>query len=229
MIRTTTFSSLAVAALLALAAPAQAQAPAAPASPAAQVNHANMTFFVTSVGSGRGGDLGGLAGADAHCQALAQAVGAGRRTWRAYLSTQGAGAVNARDRIGRGPWTNARGEVMAMDGAHLHGHNNFTHATVLTEAGWQINSRRQQPNVHDVLTGSHPDGTAFAGAEDRSCRNWTSSTDGAAMLGHADREGLRLDGASVSWNSSHPSRGGCSMEALRPTGGAGLYYCFAVD
>ncbi len=225
MIRSITFSGLAVTALLGLAASAQAQAPASPTS---QVNHANMTFFVTSTNPGRGGDLGGLAGADAHCQALAQAVGAGRRTWRAYLSTQGAGAVNARDRIGRGPWTNARGEVVAMDLAHLHAHNNMSHATVLTEAGWQINSRRQQPNVHDVLTGSQPDGTAFAGAEDRSCRNWTSGTDGAAMVGHADREGLRLDGTSVSWNASHPSRG-CSMELLRPTGGAGLYYCFAID
>ncbi len=225
MIRSSIFSSLAVAGLLALATPAQAQAPS---SPAAQPNPANMTFFVTSTNPGRGADLGGLAGADAHCQALAQAAGAGRRTWRAYLSTPGAGAVNARDRIGRGPWTNARGEVIAMDLAHLHGHNNMSHATVLTEAGWQINSRRQQPNVHDVLTGSQADGTAFAGAEDRTCRNWTSGTDGAAMLGHADREGLRLDGASVSWNASHPSRG-CSMELLRPTGGAGLYYCFAID
>ena len=226
MIRSTTFSALAVAALLALATPAQAQQ--GPASPTAQPNPANMTFFVTSTNPGRGGDLGGLAGADAHCQTLAQAAGAGRRTWRAYLSTQGAGAVNARDRIGRGPWTNARGEVVAMDLAHLHGHNNMSHATVLTEAGWQINSRRQQPNVHDVLTGSHPDGTAFAAAEDRTCRNWTLGEGGSAMLGHADREGLRLDGGSVSWNSAHPSRG-CSMEQLRPTGGTGLYYCFAVD
>jgi hypothetical protein len=217
---------VAVIALSGAATLAQAQQP--PASPTAQPDAAVMTFFVTSTGPGRGADLGGLAGADAHCQALAQAAGAGRRTWRAYLSTQGDGAVHARDRIGRGPWTNARGEVVAYDLAHLHANNNLTHWTVLTEAGLQINSRRQRPNVHDVLTGSRPDGTAFPPGEDRTCRNWTSGTDGAAMVGHADREGLRQDGPSFSWNSSHPSRG-CSMDLLRLSGGAGLYYCFATD
>ena len=205
---------------LTLAAPAQAQ-------------QGPMSFFVTSAGPGRGGDLGGLAGADAHCQALAQAAGAtagsGGRTWRAYLSTQGAGAANARDRSGRGPWRNARGDVVAQDVATLHGANNLTRQTALDERGALVKGRGDTPNTHDILTGSQADGTAFAEAEDRTCRNWTSGTDGAAMLGHHDREGLRDDDASRSWNASHPSRGGCGMEALRATGGAGLFYCFAVD
>lgn len=188
-----------------------------------------MSFFVTSSGSGQGADLGGLAGADARCQSLAQAAGAGGRTWRAYLSTSGAGGVNARDRIGRGPWRNAKGEVVANSVAELHGANALNLQTALTEKGEPINGRRSTPNTHDVLTGSQPDGTAFAGAEDRTCRNWTySGAEGAAMVGHHDREGLRDDDASKSWNSSHPTRG-CGQDALKTTGGAGLFYCFAAD
>jgi hypothetical protein len=193
-----------------------------------------MTFFVTSVGSGQGADLGGLAGADRHCQELAQAAGAGDRTWRAYLSTQsqdGEPAVNARDRIGRGPWRNAQGAVIARDLDELHGDaGNLTKETALTEKGEVVNGRGDSPNRHDILTGSQPDGTAFAGAEDRTCGNWTrSGAEGAAMVGHHDRRGLRDDAPSRSWNASHPSRGGCSQEALRGTGGDGLFYCFAAD
>jgi hypothetical protein len=193
-----------------------------------------MTFFVTSVGSGQGADLGGLAGADRHCQALAQAVGAGNHTWRAYLSTQardGEPAVNARDRIGRGPWRNAKGVVIARDLDELHGDGGkLTKETALTEKGEVVNGRGDSPNRHDILTGSQPDGTAFAGAEDRTCGNWTrSGAEGAAMVGHHDRRGLRDDAPSRSWNASHPSRGGCSQEALRGTGGDGLFYCFAAD
>lgn len=198
----------------------------------AEAQQSNMTFFVTSVGSGKGGDLGGLAGADAHCQQLAQAVGAGSKTWRAYLSTQGERAVNARDRIGAGPWTNAKGVVIAKNVAELHGENNLTKQTALSEKGDVTNGRGDTPNRHDILTGSQPDGTAFSGSEDRTCRNWTSSTQGAAMLGHADRAGLTDDPPAKSWNSSHPSRGsggGCTQADLRSTGGDGLFYCFAVN
>jgi hypothetical protein len=189
-----------------------------------------MTFFVTSVGSGRGGDLGGLAGADRHCLLLAEAVGAGGKTWRAYLSTQGSGAVNARDRIGSGPWLNAKGEVIAKNAAELHGQNKLTKQTALTEKGAMVNGRGDTPNRHDILTGSQPNGTAFPAGEDRTCGNWTRSGQGAAMVGHHDRVGLRDDDASKSWNSSHPSRGpdgGCSQNDLRSTGGDGLFYCFA--
>ena len=191
---------------------------------------ADMSFFLTSAGSGKGGDLGGLAGADQHCQMLAQAAGAGGKTWRAYLSTQAAGAVNARDRIGRGPWKNAKGDVIAKDVAELHGKNNISKQTALSENGAMVNGRGDTPNMHDVLTGSQPDGTAFAGGDDRTCGNWTKSGQGAAMVGHHDRQGLRDDDASKSWNSSHPSRGpdgGCSQNDLKRTGGNGLYYCFA--
>ena len=190
----------------------------------------NMTFFITSSGPGKGGDLGGLEGADRHCQTLATAAGAGGKTWRAYLSTQGAGAVNARDRIGRGPWKNAKGEVIAKDVAELHGKNNISKQTALTEKGAMVNGRGDTPNMHDILTGSQPDGTAFAGADDRTCGNWTKSGQGSAMVGHHDRQGLRDDDASKSWSSSHPSRGpdgGCSQNDLKSTGGNGLYYCFA--
>jgi hypothetical protein len=196
---------------------------------------AGMTFFVTSVGSGNGADLGGLAGADQHCQQLAQAAGAGGHTWHAYLSTQaaeGQPAANARDRIGRGPWTNAKGVVVAKDVAELHGQNNLTKQTSLSEKGDIINGRGDTPNRHDALTGTQPDGTAFAAGDDRTCGNWTSSAKGAAMLGHIDRQGLRDDDASKSWNSSHPSRGpdgGCSQNDLKSTGGDGLFYCFAVN
>lgn len=193
----------------------------------------DMTFFVTSVGSGKGADLGGLAGADQHCQTLAQAVGAGNRTWRAYLSTQSAAgqpAVNARDRIGRGPWQNAKGVVIARDLDELHGTNNLTKQTALTEKGDVVNGRGDNPNMHDILTGSQPDGTAFAGSDDMTCGNWTKSgTEGAAMLGHHDLLGTRDDAPSRSWNASHPSRGGCSQDALRSTGGNGLFYCFAAN
>lgn len=197
---------------------------------------ANMTFFVTSAGPGKGADLGGLQGADKHCATLAAAAGATARTWRAYLSTQaaeGKPAVNARDRIGRGPWQNAKGVVIAKDVADLHSaSNNLTKQTSLSEKGEVINGRGDTPNRHDALTGSQPDGTAFAAGEDRTCRNWTSSAQGSAMVGHIDRIGLRDDDASKSWNSSHPSRGpdgGCSQADLRSTGGDGLFYCFAAN
>jgi len=188
-----------------------------------------MTFFITSVGSGKGADLGGVAGADKLCQALAQAVGAGNRTWRAYLSTDGSDgkpAVNARDRIGKGPWQNAKGVVVAKNVDELQGTNNLNRETALSEKGERINARGDTPNMHDILTGSQPDGRAFTGTEDRTCRNWTSSGDGAAMVGHHDRMGLRDDESSRSWNSSHLSRG-CSQDALRGSGGNGLFYCFA--
>jgi hypothetical protein len=198
----------------------------------AQAQQANMTFFVTSHGPGNGADLGGLAGADRHCQSLAQSVGAGGHTWHAYLSTQGDGAVNARDRIGKGPWTNAKGVVIAKSLDELHGKNNLTKQTALTEKGEINNGFGDTPNRHDILTGSKPDGTAFSPGEDRTCKNYTSSTQGAVMLGHADRIGLRDDAESHSWNSSHLSRGkdgGCSQADLRSTGGDGLLYCFAVN
>src|SRR6187200_987825 len=191
-----------------------------------------MTFFVTSVGIGKGADLGGLAGADRHCQSLAQAAGAGGKTWHAYLSTQGPGAVNARDRIGKGPWQNAKGVVVAKDVAELHGANKLDKQTALDEKGEVVNGRGDTPNRHDMLTGSQPDGSAFAAGEDRTCKNWTSSTQGAAMVGHSDRIGLRDDDASKSWNTSHPSRGpdgGCSQADLKTTGGDGLFYCFAAN
>jgi hypothetical protein len=203
-----------------------------------QEQKTDMTFFITSVGSGKGADLGGLAGADKHCQALAQAVGTGNRTWRAYLSTSASGgqpAVNARDRIGRGPWQNAKGVVIAKDVDDLHSNNNkINKETALSEKGETINARGDKPNMHDILTGSQPDGRAFSGDEDRTCRNWTSSTTGTAMVGHHDRQGLRDDESSRSWNSSHPSRGtdtsgGCSQEGLRSSGGNGLFYCFAAN
>lgn len=193
---------------------------------------ANMTFFVTSVGSGKGADLGGLAGADAHCQTLAASAGAGAKTWRAYLSTQGSGAVNARDRIGKGPWANAKGAVIAKDVAELHGVNQLTKQTALSEKGDMINGRGDTPNKHDILTGSQADGTAFPPDKDMTCKNWTSGTEGTAMVGHHDRAGLNTEPPALSWNSSHPSRGpggGCSQTDLRGTGGDGLFYCFAAN
>jgi len=202
----------------------------------ASAQAASTGFFVTSVGIGNGGNLGGLAGADNYCQQLAQAAGAGAKTWRAYLSTQaadGAPAVNARDRIGKGPWQNSKGVVIAKDVAELHSAaNNLSKATALSEKGDVINGRGDTPNRHDVLTGTQADGTAFAAGDDRTCKNWTSSTQGAAMVGHADRIGLRDDDASKSWNTSHPSRGpdgGCSQNDLKSTGGDGLFYCFAAN
>jgi hypothetical protein len=201
---------------------------AAPAS----AQQANMGFFVTSVGPGKGADLGGLAGADAYCQQLAQSAGAGAKTWHAYLSTQGPGAVNARDRIGKGPWLNAKGETIAKDVAELHGANNLTKQTALTEKGEVNNGFGDKPNRHDILTGSQRDGTAFPPDKDMTCKNWTSGTQGTAMLGHADRKGPREDDAMHSWNSSHPTRnteGGCTQNDLISTGGAGQLYCFAVN
>src|SRR6266702_7775448 len=173
-----------------------------------------MSFFITSVGKGDGANYGGLAGADAYCQMMAASAGRGAATWHAYLSTQGPGAVNARDRIGSGPWQNAKGVVVAKDVAELHGKNNLTKDTALTEKGEKVNGRGDTPNMHDILTGSQPDGTAFAAGDDRTCGNWTKSGQGAAMVGHHDRQGLRDDDASKSWNSSHPTRGpdgGCSQ------------------
>ena len=202
------------------------------ATGAAHAQASAMTFFVTSVGVGNGGDLGGLAGADAHCQKLATAAGSTGKTWGAFLSTQGQGAVNAKDRIGKGPWQNAKGAVVAKDVAELHGTNNLTKQTALSEKGDVINGRGDTPNRHDVLTGSQADGTAFAGADDRTCKNWTSSTQGAAMVGHSDRTGLDDSAPAKSWNTSHPSRGqggGCTQADLRGTGGDGLLYCFAAN
>src|SRR2546425_7301109 len=195
-----------------------------------QAQQTEMSFFVTSTGPGKGRGLGGLSGADQRCQLLGGAAGAGPKTWHAYLSTQGTGAVNARDRIGRGPWQNSKGIVIAKDLAELHGKNDITKQTALTEKGEMVNGRGDTPNMHDILTGSQPDGTAFAAGEDRTCGNWTKSGQGAAVVGHHDRQGLRDDDASKSWNSSHPSRGpdgGCSQNDLKSTGGNGLFYCFA--
>jgi hypothetical protein len=195
----------------------------------------NMTFFVTSTGPGKGANLGDLEGADQHCQSLAKAVGAGNRTWRAYLSTQGSsltdpGFVNARDRIGAGPWQNAKGEVIAKNVEELHSpNNNLTKQTALDEKGQIVNGRTEKPNKHDILTGSRPDGTAFPGGPfpDMTCGNWTKGgPDGSAMTGHHDRVGPLDASWAKSWNSAHPTRG-CHPEGLQSTGGDGLFYCFA--
>ncbi len=198
-------------------------------SSGAYAQQSEMTFFITSVGSGKGADFGGLAGADRLCQRLAAAAGAGKRTWRAYLSTTAEGgkpAVNARDRIGKGAWRNAQGRLMARNVTELHDINNINRMTALTEKGDIVNGRADTPNMHDILTGSRPDGTAFPPGKDTTCGNWTSSDAGAAFVGHHDRWGLRDDEPSRSWNSSHLSRG-CSLDALKKSGGAGLIYCFA--
>jgi len=191
-----------------------------------------MTFFVTSTNPGKGADLGGLAGADKHCQTLASAAGAGSRTWHAYLSTTAAGggaAVNARDRIGKGPWQNAKGVVIAANVDELHGDNKLNKQTALSEKGEVVAGRGDPVNMHDVLTGSMPDGRASTAAGDTTCGNWTKGgSDGAAIVGHHDRTGLDDSAAAKSWNSSHPSRG-CSPEALKGTGSAGFLYCFAVN
>jgi hypothetical protein len=200
---------------------------AAPTTPSA--GRSQMSFFVTSVNPGKGADLGGLAGADRYCQTLAATVGADDRTWRAYLSTVATdteAAVNARDRIGAGPWQNANGVVVAKNVEELHGLNNLIKETALTERGEPVSGRGDSVNMHDILTGSLPDGRVSSAEGDTTCRNWTSSTDGSALLGHHDRRGLDESDAAKSWNSSHPSRG-CSQEALKGTGGAGLFYCFA--
>ena len=202
---------------------------AAGVSGVAMAQAAAMTFFVTSTGSGKGADFGGLAGADKHCQTLATAVGAGNHTWHAYLSASAAGgapAVNARDRIGPGPWQNAKGVVIARNVDELHGTNNLTKQTALTEKGDVVNGRGDTPNKHDILTGSQPDGKAFTDTADHTCGNWTKSGEGETVVGHHDRSGLDTSPRACSWNSSHPTKG-CSDPALISTGGAGLLYCFA--
>jgi len=219
-----------VAAASIVGAVAFAQAPAAPA--AAPPPPAPMSFFVTSVGNGDGANMGGLAGADKHCQDLATAAGRGSVTWHAYLSTQGPGGVNARDRIGKGPWFNAKGQKIGDSVAQIHGDTvEFGRMGVamgkvisLTEKGGVVNGVGDMPNEHDMLTGSQPDGTAYPAAKDMTCKNWTSNSDGTAQLGHSDKQG----GNNGSWNSSHASRG-CSQPNLVATGGAGKYYCFAVN
>jgi hypothetical protein len=192
----------------------------------------DMSFFVTSAGKGKGADLGGLEGADAHCAALAKAAGSTRTGWRAYLSTTAPGGeagVNARDRIGKGPWQNAKGVVIARSVEDLHSaDNNLTKQTALTEKGETIMGRGDAVNMHDVLTGSDPEGRYSTAGGDTTCANWTSSGDGSAIVGHHDRIGLKETRHMKSWNSSHGTRG-CSQEALKATGGAGLLYCFAAD
>jgi hypothetical protein len=183
-----------------------------------------MSFFLTSIGPGNGADLGGLAGADAHCAALADAAGAGSRTWKAYLSTD---SINARDRIGNGPWHNAQGTLIAANMDELHSDSaNVNKETALDENGAVINGSGDSPNRHDILTGSRSDGTTFDDSEDHTCSVWTSSSDGSAHLGHHDRLSRGEPGSP--WNDAHPSRG-CSQENLQSTGGDGLFYCFAAD
>jgi hypothetical protein len=196
----------------------------------AQAQQAAMSFFVTSVGKGKGADLGGLAGADAHCQALAKAAGSTETNWHAYLSTTepgGNAGVNARDRIGKGPWQNAKGTVIAKNIAELHSdQNNLTKQTALTEKGETVSGRGDAVNMHDILTGSDPQGLFSTAGGDTTCGNWTKSgDDGSAILGHHDRAGLKETRHMLSWNSSHGSVG-CSQEGLKKTGGAGLLYCF---
>ena len=189
---------------------------------AAQAQDASMSFFITSAGPGDGANLGGLSGADGHCQSLADAAGAGGKTWHAYLSSS---TENAGDRIGSGPWYNYNGELIAQDLAALHGDaNGIGKQTGLTEKGEVVNGRGDTPNRHDMLTGTNADGTA----NENTCGDWTLNGEGSAMVGHHDRMGLRDDAPSKSWNSSHPSRG-CSQENLQGTGGDGLFYCFAVN
>ena len=221
--RVVTFTAIAAAALLASCANLPSSGP--------------MGFFVTSVGSGKGADLGGLAGADAHCQKLAGSAGAGAKTYRAYLSlpptfatatAPAVPAVNARDRIGNGPWFNAKGALIARDLAHLHNGNNLSKDTALDERGVVVKGRGDTPNEHDMLTGTRADGTAFAPQQDTTCKAWTSSTDGSAIVGHHDRIGPLPENWAKSWNFSHPSVG-CSQEALVRTGGAGRFYCFAAN
>jgi hypothetical protein len=190
-----------------------------------------MSFFVTSVGKGNGADLGGLAGADAHCQALAKAAGSTYTTWRAYLSTTlpgGDAGVSARDRIGNGPWYNAKGVMVARNIEELHGNNNVTKQTALTEKGAVVSGRGDPVNIHDILTGSDPDGRFSTAGGDTTCGNWTKSADGSAIVGHHDRIGLKDTRHMKSWNSSHGTIG-CSQDHLRKTGGGGLFFCFAAQ
>jgi len=215
------FALWALVTLMAVTADSQAQQ-APPQSP-------NMTFFITSTGPGKGGDLGGLEGADQHCQTLAQAAGAGNKIWHAYLSTNAAaqgGPVSARDRIGRGPWQNFKGEVIAQNVDDLHSDNNkLTMQTVLTERGTMVAGVGYTPVYHDILTGSQMDGRVFPGNLNLTCNNWTSSTFGSAMVGHSDRRGFQDNMYSKSWNAAHMFRS-CSPDDLRATGGNGLFYCF---
>jgi len=198
----------------------------------AHAQQANMTFFVTSAGSGKGGDLGGLDGADAHCASLAKAAGAKATNWHAYLSTTlpgGDQGVDASSRIGKGPWRNAKGVVVAKSVADLHSpHNNVNKQTALTEKGEVVNGRGDKPNEHDMLTGSDPDGHFSTAGGDTTCGNWTKSGEGSAIVGHHDLQGLKDTRHMKSWNSSHGSRG-CSQDMLKASGGAGLYYCFAAN
>lgn len=198
----------------------------------AQAQQPDMTFFVTSVGKGNGADLGGLEGADAHCQALAKAAGSTHTPWRAYLSTTAPGGdegVNARDRIGKGPWRNAKGVVIARNTKDLHSPNNkINKQTALTEKGEIVSGRGDAVNMHDVLTGSDPDGNYSTAGGDTTCGNWTSSDQGSAIVGHSDRVGLKDSRHMKSWNSSHGTRG-CSQDHLKSTGGAGLFYCFVAN
>jgi hypothetical protein len=188
-----------------------------------------MSFFVTSANPGKGADFGGLAGADQYCQSLASAAGAGGKTWRAYLSATGATPANARDRIGRGPWYNAKGTMIASNVDELHGTNQLSKVTALTEKGEGVMGRGDAVNMHDVLTGSMPDGRATAGGTaDTTCGNWTKGGDGSAIVGHHDRTGLDESAPAKSWNSSHASRG-CSLASLKATGGDGRLYCFAAN
>ncbi len=232
--RMRTPSILAAAATAALLAACASQAPSTPTT-------GPMGFFITSVGSGKGADLGGVAGADAHCQRLASAAGGSGKTWRAYLSVPGANptaatatasaspgtpAVHARDRVGAGPWYGAKGALIARDVTHLHNGNNLGKESALDERGNPVNGRSETPNEHDILTGSRADGTAFAPHTDTTCKAWTSSTDGSAIVGHHDRTGPTSENWAKSWNFSHQSAG-CSQEALVRTGGSGRFYCFA--
>jgi hypothetical protein len=225
----TRLSAFSVAVATALLAACSTTPPPPPTGP--------MSFFISSVGSGKGADLGGLAGADAHCQKLAAAAGAGAKTWRAYLSVSptfasatapAVPAVNARDRIGNGPWFNAKGALIARDVAHLHNGNNLNKETALDEKGAVVKGRGDTPNEHDILTGSRADGTAFAPQTDTTCKAWTSSTDGSAIVGHHDRIGPLPENWAKSWNFAHQTVG-CSQEALVRTGGSGRLYCLATN
>jgi hypothetical protein len=205
---------------------------AALAFPAVAQQAADMSFFITSVGKGNGADLGGLEGADAHCQALARAAGSTSSNWRAYLSTTAPGGdagVNARDRIGNGPWKNAKGVVIATSVDNLHSANaNLTKQTALNEKGETVSGRGDQVNMHDILTGSDPQGHFSTAGGDTTCGNWTKSGEGSAIVGHHDRAGLKDTWHMKSWNSSHGSRG-CSQDNLKSSGGAGLFYCFRTN
>ena len=194
---------------------------------AAAAQDANISFFITSSNSGDGADLGGIEGADTYCETLAEAAGLPDRMWRAYLSTTGSGGVDARDRIGDGPWYNHAGTMIARDVTHLHSNGpNLTKATILTENGGEVNGRGDQPNQHDILSGSLMNGMASDADGDTTCSNWTSGGEGSALVGHHDRQGGGQN--PTSWNEAHPSRG-CSLENLRGTGGDGRFYCFATD